>query len=234
MDMSVDTTTPAQVNDLRVTNLTGLVRLQFTAPGNDLDSDDKADKYIIKYSSTAANLTGNNFDDDVFNTEIKAEDLVDCTLSPEDGGTTKTIDIKTSIFTNDKKYVVAMKALDFAGNVSPISNRVQIFITSFQHLITTTTTSATATTPSDSPSTVGTTVPTPSPSGCSDSLLFSTDSYPSGKLVCYDDRAGEKTMEDTMISPGTTCIFLSSGHVDHGFVAELFCQENHWVVTITE
>merc|ERR1712059_80156 len=212
VDMSVDTTPPIRVTDLRVTNLPDSVRVEFTAPGDDLDSNDKAGEYIIKYSSTAGNLTGDAFNQDVFNMRVKAEDLVNSNLAPVDGGQTKTLDIKASLFAKDRNYVMAMKALDTSGNESPISNKVQIFIPPYKEVIRTTTTQ-------------------PS-SGCSDQLLFSTDSYPSGKLVCYDDSL-EKTTEETLISPGTTCMFLSAGHLDHGFAVELFCQEDHWVVDIT-
>ena len=71
-------------------------------------------------------------------------------------------------------------------------------------------------------------------------LMFSTstNSYPDGRLACYDDKGFEMlevTMEDTMVSPGTTCIFLSSGHVDKGeFAVEMLCENFNWKVTLTE
>ena len=56
--------------------------------------------------------------------------------------------------------------------------------------------------------------------------------------ACYDDKGFEMvevTMEDTMVSPGTTCIFLSSGHVDEGgFAVEMLCENSNWKVTLTE
>ena len=74
--------------------------------------------------------------------------------------------------------------------------------------------------------------------GCSNvNLMFSTstNSYPDGRLACYDDKGFEMvdvTMEDTMVNPGTTCIFLSSGHVDEGgFAVEML---SNWKVTLTE
>ena len=51
VDMDTDTTPPGRVNDLKVTNQPGMVQLEFTAPGDDLDSNDSAAEYIIKYSS---------------------------------------------------------------------------------------------------------------------------------------------------------------------------------------
>ena len=78
--------------------------------------------------------------------------------------------------------------------------------------------------------------------GCSDNLMFSTssNSYPDGKLTCYDDKGfeiekEEEREEDELLSPGTTCIFLSSGHASSGgFILEMFCRNSHWEVTLTE
>jgi len=128
VDMSVDRTPPGQVTDLRATNLPEILQLQFTAPGNDLDSSDAAAKYIVKYSSTAGNLTADNFDKDEFNTVIVDGDLVDSDMRPEDGGADKTMKIKNAIFQRDEKYVIAMKAVDEAGNASPVSNKVQVYL----------------------------------------------------------------------------------------------------------
>ena len=43
-------------------------------------------------------------------------------------------------------------------------------------------------------------------------------------------------MGDTMVSPGTTCTFLSSGNVDEegGFAVEMLCENFNWKVTLTE
>jgi len=90
--------------------------------------------------------------------------------------------------------------------------------------------------------------------GCSDNLLFSTslNSFPDGKLTCYDDKGfelkekekkelpdtsklKEKKEEEEMFSPGTTCVFLSSGHVSSGgFIIEMFCQDSHWEISLIE
>jgi hypothetical protein len=221
VDMDVDNTSPGRVTDLTVTNLPGILRLEFTAPGDDLDSNDAAAEYVIKYSSTASNLTEGNFDKNEFNTQLTDEDLTDSNLIPENGGTMKTINIKASVFNKNEKFVIAMKAADEVGNQSPVSNKVQIFQpggpTTSHHP-----TASTSTTPS----------PT---AGCSEYLLFSTSSFPDSKMACYDDAGSVVSVkEDTVVGPGTTCLFLSTGHTDRGLVIELYCKQDHWVVTLTQ
>ena len=95
---------------------------------------------------------------------------------------------------------------------------------------------------------IATTTP-PSPgAGCSDTVMFSIsfNSYPDGKLTCYNDKGieienekeeekEEKEEKEEVLSPGTTCIFLSSGHVNTGgFIIEMFCQDSQWKVTLTQ
>ena len=126
--MDVDEIPPGRVTDLEANNLPGMIALQFTAPGDDLDSSDKAAYYVVKYSSTVGNLTGVNFDKDEFNTEITNDDLVNSTLDPEVGGTTKTFFIKDSLFPLKEKYVLALRAVDEKGNEGPVSNPVQIYL----------------------------------------------------------------------------------------------------------
>jgi len=92
--------------------------------------------------------------------------------------------------------------------------------------------------------------PTPSPSstipsptagpGCFDvplKLNIAASNFAESKLVCYESRDGgvgkERLPDDqTMVSPGTSCVFMSSGHLDSGFVVELFCDVDHWVVNL--
>ena len=74
---------------------------------------------------------------------------------------------------------------------------------------------------------------------CSDDVMFSTssNSYPHGKLTCYDDNGSEleRKKEGEEFTPGTTCVFLSTGHVSTGgFVIEMFCQEARWQIVLTE
>ena len=128
VDMSVDNTPPGQVTDLRVTNLPDGIRVEFTAPGNDYDSNDAAAEYIIKFSSTAGNLTGSNFDKEDDNTRLTQNNLIESDLVPVKGGTVKAFKIMSALFNKDEKYVLAMKASDDSKNLSPVSNKVQIFI----------------------------------------------------------------------------------------------------------
>ena len=126
--MDADNTPPGRVTDLLVNNLPDKIAVQFTAPGDDLDSNDKASAYIVKYSSTVGNLTGDNFDKEEFNTRITEDDLIESTLDPEVGGTEKKFFIKNSIFTVGVKYALALKAVDEKQNPGQVSNIVQIYI----------------------------------------------------------------------------------------------------------
>ena len=128
VDMDADNTPPGRVTDLEAKNLPDKISVQFTAPGDDLDSNDKAASYFVKYSSTVGNLTGGNFDKEEFNTLITNENLVNSTLDPEVGGATKTFFIKSSIFPVGEKYVLALKAMDEKGNKGKVSNTVQIYL----------------------------------------------------------------------------------------------------------
>merc|ERR1719391_506078 len=130
VDMDADNTPPGRVTDLQANNLpeADMIAIQFTAPGNDLDSNDKAASYVVKYSSTVGNLTGVNFDKDEFNLQITQDDLIDSTLEPAVGGTEKTFFIKDSIFTVGEKYALGLKAFDEKQNAGKVSNIVQIYL----------------------------------------------------------------------------------------------------------
>merc|ERR1711971_16939 len=136
VDMEADNIPPGRVTDLEAKNLPGKICVQFTAPGDDLDSNDKAASYVVKYSSTVGNLTGANFDQEV-------------------GGATKTFFIKSSIFPVGEKFVLALKAIDEKGNQGKVSNAVQIYLPPAPS----TPTTAPATTPTTTP-TKPTTTPT--------------------------------------------------------------------------
>merc|ERR1719474_2563369 len=167
--------------DLTVTNIsTKTITVIFTAPGDDLDdADGKAAEYIVKFSSTAGNLTGNSFDSEEFNVQIKPENLIESTLDPVDGGSSKKFKIKAEVFASNKKYILAMKARDDADNFSPVSNKVQIFIQKSAHLqittstttTTTTTTTATTTTTTKTTEKPITTTTTTEPSGAEVMLI---------------------------------------------------------------
>ena len=128
VDPSVDNFPPGKVTDLGISNIDNAVNLWFTSPGDDLDSTDPVAGYTIKYSSTAGNLTGSNFNDTVFNSLITVDDLLDSDLTPVSGGTVKEIKMDRSIFTAEKKYAFALVATDEAGNRSPVSNAAQLLI----------------------------------------------------------------------------------------------------------
>ena len=127
-DPNTDYIPPGQVTDLKVVGTTAeLITIQFTSPGDDLDSEDKVAEYIIKFSATSGNLTNANFDQDDFNVKITANDLFESDLSPEDGGKLKTLNIKSNIFNAGRKYMMALKSVDESGNPSKVSNKVQVF-----------------------------------------------------------------------------------------------------------
>ena len=84
---------------------------------------------------------------------------------------------------------------------------------------------------------------------------ISSNTFPDGTLTCYDDKGFEleKEKEEELLSPGTTklkenveeeeklfspgtiCVFLSTGHISSGgFAIEMFCQESHWKVSLTQ
>ena len=126
VDLNQDKIPPGQVTDLMVVDINEeIITVEFTAPGDDLDSNTTAAEYVIKYSATAVNLSGPNFDLTEFNTPLTQEDLVESTLDPVTGGTVKQLKIKTATFEPNRKYVMAMRARDEADNFSPVSNKVQ-------------------------------------------------------------------------------------------------------------
>ena len=165
----MDNIPPGRVTDLAVVNSVSTVNIQFTAPGDDFDSADPAASYVIKYSTTAGNLTGVNFENEEFNTKISATDLVDSDLSPVAGGIVKKISIKASTFSLGRKYVIALKATDDGQNQSPLSNLAQIYRPSSDD------SSTSATASSDSTSS---TVPASSPSSLTSSTESSTTKDP--------------------------------------------------------
>ena len=212
--MEADNIPPGRVTDLEANNLPGMIAVQFTAPGDDLDSDDKAAYYVVKYSTTVGNLTGVNFDHEEFNTAVTNDDLVDSSLDPEVGGTEKTFFIKSSIFSVGAKFVLALKAVDEKGNQGKVSNTVQIYMppapttptttstttttTTTTTTSTTTSTTTTATPPTEDPTTTDLPTSTPGPTntsegstvhsmtGCKDQTCDSDGIFP-GPELCSPD-----------------------------------------------
>ena len=171
----MDNIPPGRVTDLAVVNSVSTVNIQFTAPGDDFDSADPAASYVIKYSTTAGNLTGVNFENEEFNTKISATDLVDSDLSPVAGGIVKKISIKASTFSLGRKYVIALKATDDGQNQSPLSNLAQIYRPSSDDSptsATTSTDSTSSTVPASSPSSLTSST---EPSTTKDPLPISTE-----------------------------------------------------------
>ena len=169
VDPNVDNIPPGRVTDMAVVNSVSTVDIQFTAPGDDFDSADPAASYVIKYSTTAGNLTGVNFENEEFNTKISATDLVDSDLSPVAGGIVKKISIRASTFSLGIKYVIALKATDDGQNQSPLSNLAQIYRPSSDDSSTSTTASTDST---------SSTVPASSPSSLTSSTEPSTTKDP--------------------------------------------------------
>ena len=150
VDPTVDNLPPGRVTDLSVADHVmeayithgqkfqnvendDAVHLWFTSPGDDLDSVNPVDGYTIKYSSTAGNLTGANFDMEEFNVVIAASDLIDSDLTPVAGGAVKEIKISRSTFSlNEKKYVFALVSMDESENRSPVSNIAQLLLSPAQ------------------------------------------------------------------------------------------------------
>ena len=123
-----DQTPPVRVTDLLIEIVEDdLVKITFTAPGDDLDSDSPATEYVIKYSSTSGNLT-TNFDSDIYNTRIQDSDLFNSSLTPVNGGSIVSITITSDMFEQNQKYVLALRSVDEVGNMSPVSNIGQLYI----------------------------------------------------------------------------------------------------------
>ena len=95
--------------------------LEFTAPGDNLDSDEPAQVYIIKFALTAGNLTGNHFENGT-NIPLVQSDLSGGSLSPVKGGSKVKLTLNKEKLNSDNLYFFAMIAKDAAGNQSPVSN----------------------------------------------------------------------------------------------------------------
>jgi hypothetical protein len=96
--------------------------LRFTAPGSDLDSEDPAQRYIIKYATTFENLTGPAFESGV-NTLLTEEDIdPGSSLTPVAGGQEVLLRLRENRFVAGQLYYFALKAEDAAENQSPVSN----------------------------------------------------------------------------------------------------------------
>ena len=70
---------------------------------------------------------------------------------------------------------------------------------------------------------------------------LSSDTFPESRLMCEEEGKEKEEEEeshnfapdqDTMVASGSTCIFMSSGHLNTGFILEFFCEYDHWVVNL--
>lgn len=113
--------------------------LTFTAPGDDLDSNEPAKSYTIKFALTAGNLTGNLFESGN-NTVLDSSYISSGVLNPVNGGSQVKLTLKREKFDLSNLYFFAMKATDEAGNESPGSNIVSTVLTCANTTTTTTTT----------------------------------------------------------------------------------------------
>ena len=81
-----------------------------------------------------------------------------------------------------------------------------------------------------------TTTSPPPTSGCSYLLLSTGSDFPDSLVTCFDTKGKkiERTSEDMIVDPDTSCIFLSSGHLGEGFEMEFFCNsfENFYFWTV--
>jgi hypothetical protein len=119
--------------------------LRFTAPGSDLDSEDPAQQYIIKYAATFENLTGPAFESGI-NTQLTEEDIdPGSSLTPVAGGQEVLLRLLENRFVGGQLYYFAMKAKDATGNQSPVSNVAAGLISVAAPISTTTTTTTTST-----------------------------------------------------------------------------------------
>ncbi len=130
--------------------------LRFTAPGSDLDSEDPAQRYTIKYAATFENLTGPAFESG--NNTLLTEEDIDpgSSLTPVAGGQEVLLRLLENRFVAGQLYYFAMKAEDAARNQSPVSN-VAAGLISVAASISTTTTTTTSTTSTTAPIIITTT-----------------------------------------------------------------------------
>ena len=129
-----DVTPPARVTDLTAAYAEPeggdtTVTLNFTAPGDNLDSEQPALSFLIKWAAEAEHLNSENFDS--VNDILTQQDLMEgSTLDPPSGGSSVSLMIRPDLFPIDTQHYFAMKANDEAGNWSPISKVSGLFYNS--------------------------------------------------------------------------------------------------------
>ena len=84
---------------------------------------------LIKYSKSASNLTGDNFNNDVFNTELSLDDLLPgSVLTPPNGGETFQIQVNRTLFQEEIQYNFALRTQDDGDNWSHVSNIARVYL----------------------------------------------------------------------------------------------------------
>jgi len=117
---------PSKVTDLKVPNQEGDLVIEFTSPGDDLDSVEPVASYTLKYALTSGNLTQNFDTPNNNNSTVEIDDsfLAEGSLNPVPGGTKISLKLDPSKLQAGKLHFFAIKATDEAGNSSPVSNVV--------------------------------------------------------------------------------------------------------------
>merc|ERR1711874_362217 len=129
IDPDLDVTPPLRVLDLSGRVADDAIILEFTAPGDDLDSVEPAKLFLIKYSESANNLTSESFEDTTFNTELSSDDLLPgSVLTPPAGGDHVRIQVSRAVFQEEIQYNFAMKTQDNADNWSKVSNIARVYL----------------------------------------------------------------------------------------------------------
>ena len=71
-------------------------------------------------------------------------------------------------------------------------------------------------------------------------MLSTGSDFPDSIVTCYNSVGDkiEKTGEDVIMDPETTCISLSTGHLGGGFLQEFFCNSvgdtHFWTVNLRD
>lgn len=121
---------PSRITDLVVVNAATdpdrRVTIQFTAPGENLDSG-TAFLYEIKYSPVFNDVYGANFETNN-STPVLKEHIMDGSLKPMKSGSTQVI----TFFLKDKvkadNYFIALRAINNRSQASPASNIISVHL----------------------------------------------------------------------------------------------------------
>eukprot|EP00088_Acartia_fossae_P037068 TRINITY_DN3825_c0_g1_i9.p1 TRINITY_DN3825_c0_g1~~TRINITY_DN3825_c0_g1_i9.p1 ORF type:complete len:1096 (-),score=180.73 TRINITY_DN3825_c0_g1_i9:110-3397(-) len=170
---------PVRVTDLEVKGSCENSVLEFTAPGNELDSYDPVKEYIIKFSTSSAKLRLDDLND--FNSESSTEGtlseehlLSGSSLQPVNGTTKASLSLNMSRFQTDVPTYFAIQSISSTGLNSSVSNIVnnfcgninRSFLDNNNHGVSSSTTAVPTTTTTTTTTTTITTTTTLDPSAC--------------------------------------------------------------------